>query len=79
MEKAHAKKGSFVKFLCFFLSMVLKLSKNLNLLQICADLRKKPKSVKRIYIHTCGDCHYTLSENGSVYRDLNRCSWDISD
>ena len=32
----------------------------------CADLCKKPKSVKVIYIYTFGSSHYTLSKNDMI-------------
>ena len=43
--------------------MVLKLAKKVYLLQFCADLSKKSKSVKAIYIYASESSHYTLSEN----------------
>ena len=59
--------------------MVFKLSKKGHFLQFCADLSKKSKSVKAIYIYASESSHYTLSENGMVYRGLSHHSWDISD
>ena len=47
--------------------MVRKLSKKVHFLQFCADLSKKSKSVKAIYIYACESSRYTLSENGMVY------------
>ena len=47
--------------------MVPKLSKKVHFLQFCADLSKKSKSVKAIYIYACESSRYTLSENGMVY------------
>ena len=58
--------------------MVLKLSKKVHFLQFCADLSKKSKSVKAIYIYASESSHYTLSENDMVYRGLSHRSWDIS-
>ena len=58
--------------------MVLKLSKKVYFLQFYADLSKKPKFVKAIYIFVCESCYYTLLENGMVYGDLSHRSWDIS-
>ena len=49
--------GPFVKFPCF-------------LPQLCADLSKKSKSVKAIYLCASESCHPTLSENGMVFRGL---------
>ena len=51
--------------------MVLKLSKKVHFLQFCADLRKKPESVKAIYIYASESSHYTLSQNDIVYRDMS--------
>ena len=48
--------------------MVLKLSKKVQFLQFCADLTKKPKSVKAIYIYASESSHYTLQENDVVYK-----------
>ena len=54
--------------------MVLKLSKKVHFLQFCADLNKKPKSVKAIYIYAYESSHYTLSENVMVYRNRSHRS-----
>ena len=54
--------------------IVLKLSKNVQLLQFCADLSKKPNSVKVIYLYASENSYYTLSENDMVYMDLSY-SW----
>ena len=43
--------------------MVCKLSIKWHFLQFCADLSKKSKSVKAIYIYASESSHYTLSEN----------------
>ena len=59
--------------------MVCKLSKKVQFLQFCADLRKKVKSVEAIYIYASESSHYILSENAMIYRGLSHCSWDISD
>ena len=48
--------------------MVRKFSKKVHFLQFCADLSKKPKSVKVIYIYASESFHYTLSENDLVHR-----------
>ena len=42
--------------------MVHQLSKKVHFLQFCADLSKKSKSVKAIYIYASKSSHYTLSE-----------------
>ena len=57
--------------------MVCKLFKKVHFLQFCADLSKKSKSVKAIYIYASERSHYTLSENAMVYRVLSHCSWDV--
>ena len=57
--------------------MVRQLSKKVHFLQFCADHSKKSKSVKAIYIHASKSSHYTLSENGIVYRGPSHRSWDI--
>ena len=58
--------------------MVRKLSKKVHFLQFCADLSKKSKSVKAIYIHAYESSRYTLSENGMAYGGPGHRSWDIS-
>ena len=58
--------------------MVLKLSKKVHFLQFCADLSKKSKSVKAIYIYVTETSRYTLSENGIVYYAMTYCFGDIS-
>ena len=58
--------------------MVRKLSKKVYFLQFYADLSKKSKSVKAIYIYASEGSHYTLSENGIVYGGLSHRSWDAS-
>ena len=57
---------------------VCKLSKKVHFLQFCADLSKKSKSVKAIYIYSSECSHYTLSENCMVYMGLSHHSWGIS-
>ena len=60
--------------------MVFQLSKKKgHFLQYCADLSKKSKSVKSIYIYASESSHYTLSENVMVYRGPSNRSWDIND
>ena len=56
--------------------MVPKLSKKVHFLQFCADLSKKSKSVKAIYICVSENSHYTFA---TVYRGLSHRLWDISD
>ena len=48
-------------------------------MQFCADLSKKPKSLKAIFMYASEISHDTLLENGMVYRSLSHRSWDISD
>ena len=66
-EKVDEKKGVFC-LVSMFPSwvMVCKLSK--KVLQFCADLSKKSKSIKVIHIYASESSLSTLSENGMVYR-----------
>ena len=50
----------------------------MHFLQFCADLSKKSKSVKAIYIYVTETSRYTLSENGIVYYAMTYCFRDIS-
>ena len=54
--------------------MIRRLSKKVHFLQFRADLSKKSKSVKAIYIYASENSHYTLSENGMIYRGPSHCS-----
>ena len=54
--------------------MVFKMSKKGHFLLFCADLSKKSKSLKAIYIYASESSHYTLSENAMVYRGLRHHS-----
>ena len=65
-------------FLFPFWVMVLKLSKKVQYLQICADLKKKSKYIKAIYIYTSERSRYALSENGIVYYATTYCFGDIA-
>ena len=58
--------------------MVLNLSKKVHFLQFSAELRKKSKTIKDIYIYASGRSRYALSENGIVYYAMTYCSGDIS-
>ena len=58
--------------------MVRKLSKKVYFLQFCAELSKKSKSVKAIYIYASERSRYALSENGIVYYAMTYCFGDIS-
>ena len=73
-EKTDEKLGHGPSFHVSFLSYGPKLPKKDHFLQFCADLSKKPKSVKALYIHASESSHYTLSENNMVYRVLSHRS-----
>ena len=57
--------------------MVLKLSVKVHFLQFCADLSKKSKSIKAIYIYASERSRYTLSENGIVYYAMTLTDLDF--
>ena len=59
--------------------MVLKLPKIVHFLQICADLSKKSKSIKAIYLYPCERPYNALSENGMFYMGLSNISRDIEE
>ena len=59
--------------------MVLKLSKIVQFLQICADLSKKSKSVKVIYLYPSERPHHALSKNSMFYRGLSNSSRGIEE
>ena len=73
-EKVDRKNG-VICLVPTFLSwvMVLKLSKKVHFLQFCANLSKKSKSVKDIYIYACERSCHALSENGIVYYAMTYC------
>ena len=78
-EKVDEKNG--IIFLVFMFPswiMVRKLSKKMHFLQLCADLSKKSKSIKAIYIYASKRSRYALSENGIVYYAMTYCFGDIS-
>ena len=58
-------------------AIVLILSKKVHVLQLCAYLNQKPKSVQAIYIYTSKRSFYSFWENDIVYRGLSQRSWDI--
>ena len=58
--------------------MVLHLSKKVNFLQFYADLSKKSKSIKAIYIYASERSRYALSENGIVYCAMTYYFGEIS-
>ena len=88
VQKVDEKNGTMC-LVFFFPSwvMVLKLPKIVHFLQICADLSKKSKSIKviylypseRPYLYLSERPHYVLSENSMFYRGLNNSSRDIED
>ena len=57
--------------------MVLKLSEKVHFLQFCADISKKCKSIKEIYIYVSERSRYALSENGIVSYAMTYCLGDI--
>ena len=72
VEKLDEKNG-VICLLSMFPSrvMALKCSKNVHFMQFCADLSKKPKSLKAISIYASQQSRHTLSGNGMVYRGLS--------
>ena len=63
----------------FFWVMVLKLSKKgIFFFHFCADLSKKSRSIKTLYIYLSGRSCYALSENGIVYYAMTYYFEDIS-
>ena len=78
LQKVRAKKvdkkwGSLSSSCCLPEIWSLNCPK-VHFLQFCADLSKKPKSVKAIYIYETESSDYTLSENDIVYRGLSHRS-----
>ena len=59
--------------------MGLKLAKIVHFLQICADLIKKSKYIKAIYLYPSERPHHPLSENSTFYRVLSNSSRDIEE
>ena len=59
--------------------MVLELPKIVHSLQDCADLSKKSKSIKAIYLYPPEIPHHALSENNMFYRGLSKNSRDIEE
>ena len=79
MEKVDEKNGVVCLVSMFPLwVMVCKLPQKVHFIQFCADLSKKSKSAKAIYIQASERSYYTHSENGMVYRGLSHHSCDIS-
>ena len=71
-RKKVDEKNGVICLVSFFPSwvMVCKLSKKANFWQFCADLSKKSKSIKAIYIYASERSLSTLSENGMVYKKM---------
>ena len=65
-KKKKKKKKRDICLVSMFPSrvMILKLSKKVHILQFCADLGKKSKSINAIYIYASARSCYALSENG---------------
>ena len=67
VEKVDEENGVICLVFMFpFWVMVLKLSKKVHFLPFCADLSKKPKFVKIIYIYASESYHYIHSENDMI-------------
>ena len=58
--------------------MVLKLSKIVSFLQFFADISKKSKAVKAIYVYASESSRFALLENGVVYYAMIYSLEDIS-
>ena len=50
----------------------------MHFLQFGAELSKKSKSIKAVYIYGSEKSHDALSENGIVYYAMTYCFGDIS-
>ena len=75
------KKNGFICLVSFFPSwvMVFKLPKIVHFSEICADLSKKSKSIKAIYLYPSERPHHALSENSIFYRGLSNSSRDTEE
>ena len=76
-EKVDKKWSYLSSFHVSFLRYGPWIVQNVHFLQLCADLSKKPKSVKAIWIYTSESSPYTLLENDMVCRGLSHLSLDI--
>ena len=78
-EKVDEKNG-VICLVSMFLSgvKVLKLSKKVHFLQFCAELSKRSKSIKAIYMYASERSRNTLSENGIIYCAMTYYFGDIS-
>ena len=76
-RKNRWKNGVFYLVSMFpFRVTIFKLPEKVYFLEICANLSKKPKSIKSIYTNVSENSLNTLS---MVYRGLSQCLWYISD
>ena len=75
-EKVDEKNGILV-FMFSSRVMVLKLSKKVNFLQFCADLSKKSKYIKAVYIYASERYCHAPSENDIVCYAMIYCFGDI--
>ena len=66
-------------FLFSFLSYGPYIAQNSAFLQICADLSKKSKSIKAIYLYPSERPRHALSEFSMLHSDLSNSSQDIED
>ena len=57
--------------------MVLKLSKKVHFFQFCADISKKPNSIKAVHTYVSERSRYVLSEYGIVYYGMTYCFGNI--
>ena len=77
-EKADGKNEVICVVSIFpFKVTVFKLSKKVQYLQFCADLSKKSKYIKVIYIYASERARCALSENSIVYYAMICCFRDI--
>ena len=77
-EKINKKMFFFVHFPCLLPDLwSLKLSKKVHFLKFCADLSKKSKSIKAIYVHATERSCCTITENGIVYSAMTYLFGDI--
>ena len=77
-EKINKKIELFVHFPCLLPDLwSLKLSKKVHFLKFCADLSKKSKSIKAIYVHATERSCCTITENGIVYSAMTYLFGDI--
>ena len=59
--------------------MVLKLPKIVHFLQICAEINKKSKCIKAIYLYSSERPYHVLSKNSMFYRGLSNSSQNIEE